>query len=446
MKFSELALYFQKLENTTSRNAMTEILAELFKKASTDEIDKICYLTQGRVCPLFIALEFGMAEKMMIKAISLAYGVPEKKILGDFEVLGDLGKVAEELIQSTGGLRSSDVRDIDHHVISTEPKGRVEKSSVSVKTLTSFARSLDFLPAGRQVARDDKNHRPLSVSDVFSVLEEIAHSSGSGSVERKTRLLSDLLRKVDSLSARYIVRIPLAKMRLGFSEMTVLDSLSWMVGKNKEARKEIERAYNVRPDLGFIAKTVKIGQIRQIGQIGPEIGTPILMARAERLSSGEEIIEKIGKCAIEPKLDGFRVQVHFGKIKRTHPDPLLQREGNNLSFLPLLKGEGEGEVRLFSRNLEDVTHMYPDLVEAVIKQVKAKEAIFEGEAIGWDEKKQKYLPFQETTQRRRKYHIAEMTKSVPLKLVVFDLLYVDGQNLIEKPFLERRKTLEEILL
>ncbi len=235
-------------------------------------------------------------------------------------------------------------------------------------------------------------------------------------------------------------------MRLGFSDMTVLDSLSWMVGGNKEARKEIEKAFNVRPDLGQLAKLIKIGQISQIRQIGPEIGTPILMARAERLSSGQEIIEKIGKCAIEPKLDGFRLQIHYGEVKSQ------KSKGKNESQkLKLFNDEtnetnkSNEKVRLFTRNLEDVTTMYPDIVQAVLDQIKAKEAIFEGEAIGWDEKNLRYLPFQETVQRKRKYEIERMSKEVPLKLVVFDLLYVDGENLIEKPFLERRKRLEQIL-
>jgi DNA ligase-1 len=206
-------------------------------------------------------------------------------------------------------------------------------------------------------------------------------------------------------------------MRLGFSDMTVLDALSWMATGSKDARKEIEKAFNVRPDLGFIAKTVKEKGLNGLKKVGPEVGVPIMMARAERLSSGEEIMKQIGRCAIEGKFDGFRVAVHFQKSK----------------------------IILFSRNMENTTAMFPDLVEAVKRQVKAEEAIFEGEAIGYNSQTGKFLPFQETVSRKRKYDIEKMAKEVPLKLICFDCLYLDGQNLIGQSFLERRKALEKII-
>jgi len=281
--------------------------------------------------------------------------------------------------------------------------------------------------------------QPLSVNEVFFVLEEVAKASGIGSVEKKTRLLAGLLQKVDSLSARYIVRIPLAKMRLGFSDMTVLDALSWMIGKNKEARKEIEKAYNVHPDLGFIGSLVKSKGIAGLAKIGPEVGVPILMARAERLSSGKEIINKIGKCAIEGKYDGFRIQVHWSRNLKDQPFDFARGKNSKLF------DDEEEHVRLFSRNLEDVTPMYPDIVEGVVREIKADEAIFEGEAIAYDPKTGRYLPFQETVQRKRKYDIEAMSKSVPLRLIVFDLLYLNGENLIGKSFAERRKRLEKVI-
>jgi len=264
MKFSKLASYFQKLESTSSRNLMTEILADLFGEAEPGEIDKICYLIQGRVAPLFVPLEFGIADKMMIKAIGQAYEVVGEEVEKDWKKKGDLGLVAEEFC----------------------------------------------LNVSKHLYKKD-----LEVKEVFDILEKVAKSSGEGSVEQKTNLLADLLKSVDPLSARYIVRIPLGKLRLGFSDMTILDSLSWMLGGGKEMRPAIEKAYNVRPDLGFIAKMIKDEGIKGIRGIGPKPGTPILMARAERLSSGKEIIEKIGRCAIEPKIDGFRLQVHLNKIK-----------------------------------------------------------------------------------------------------------------------------------
>lgn len=367
MKFRELAKYFEKLEKLSSRNAMTEILADLLAKAPIEEVDKICYLTQGRVGPLFEPIEFGMADRMMIKAIADGLGLQAREVEKTYKKEGDLGITAS--IMKVQNLR----------LINTT--------------------------------------RDLSVTEVFEILTKVAKASGSGSQDLKIKLLGSLIENADDLSVRYLVRIPLAKMRLGFSDMTVLDSLSWMVSGTKDSRKEIEKAFNVRPDLGFIVKTVKEEGLKGLHHVEPKVGTPIVMARAERLSSGEEIIEQIGKCAIEGKIDGFRVAVH--------------KDGD--------------KVRLFSRNMEETTVMFPDLVQGILKQIKAEKCIFEGEAIAYNPDTKEYLPFQETVQRKRKYDIEKTAENVPLRLICFDCLYLDGQNLIGQSFLERRKVLEKIL-
>jgi len=388
MKFIELAKYFQKLENITSRNEMVLILADLFRKSDKNEIDKICYLTQGRVAPLYEAIEFGMAEKMVIRAIAIGYEISIEKVTTLFKTLGDLGAVAEKL--------------------------RIMNKELRIKN--------------------------KEVCDVFEVLKNIAEAGGSGSVDVKTNLLASLLKELDSLSNRYIVRIPVAKMRLGFSDMTVLDSLSWMTGKSKEHRKEIERAFNVRPDLGFIAKTIKEEGIGGLLRVNPKVGTPILMARAERLSSGKEIIDKIGPSAIEPKIDGFRLQCHFLR-KGFRKTAIKNSAQSSFDFVP--DGNGIQKVRLFTRNLEDVTFMYPDITSGIEKQISGDEVIFEGEAIAYNLNNGEYLPFQETVQRKRKYDIEKMKKEVPLRLICFDILYKDGKNYLNEPYKIRREKLEK---
>lgn len=367
MLFKRLSEYFVQLDETTLRNKMTEILSSLFKEADAEEIGKLCYLLQGRVAPLYEAIEFGIADRMMMRAVASGLEVHEEDVLSEFKKKGDLGKVVENI--------------------------KNKKSKIK------------------------NTNKKLNILDVYEVLYKVAISGGEGSQDKKITLLGDLIRDIDSLSARYIVKITLAKLRLGFSDMTILDSLSWMIDSSKKHREEIERAYNVRPDLGFISETVKDKGIEGLSQVKPKVGTPILMARAERMGSGEDIILKIGECAVEPKYDGFRLQCHFNRK----------------------------EVKLFSRNLENVTHMYPDIFRAVVKQIKAKEAIFEGEAIGINLKTGAYLPFQETVQRKRKYDVEAKALEIPLKLIVFDLLFVDGENLISKPFAERRKRLEETI-
>ena len=147
------------------------------------------------------------------------------------------------------------------------------------------------------------------------------------------------------------------------------------------------------------------------------IFTPVLMARAERLSSGEEIVEKIGECAVEPKFDGFRLQAHF---------------------------DGK-EVKLFTRNLEDSTFMYPDVVEGIRDQIDAKSAILEGEAIAYSPETGEFSPFQLTTQRKRKYGIEEAAKEIPLKLICFELLSLNGENLLNESYAKRREKLAKII-
>ena len=364
MTFKELSIYLQKLENTASRNDMILILAELFQKVPVEDFDKVMYLLQGRVAPLYVPLEFGMADKMIIKALTVAYKIDEKEALDEFKRIGDIGELAESL----------------------NLKSRIK----------------------------DKNP---SISEIFSELEKITKTSGTGSVEQKTDTLARLLISADSLSARYISRIPVAKLRLGFSDMTVLDSLSWMVSRDKTLRPIIEKAFNIRPDLGYIGKLIKEKGVEGLNSTKPNVGTPILMARAERLSSGQEIVDKIGTCAIEPKFDGFRLQAHVKKK----------------------------EIKLFTRNLEEVTFMYPDIVAGLVAQINVDEVIMEGEAIAYNPETDEYLPFQLTAQRKRKYDIEEMAKKIPLKYMAFDLLYLDGENFIPKPYVERHKALGNLI-
>lgn len=400
MNFNIFSTYLQKLELTSSRNIMTEILAELFKKADIYEIEKICYLLQGRVVPLFEAVEFGMAEKMVIKAIAKGVGREGEEINNEFKKSGDLGKTTEE----------NKLKIIQEQ----ERTGKTAKNN---------------------------NFKPATIIEVYDILKEIAKSSGKGSTEIKINLLAKLVKQLDPLSSRYVVRIPISKMRLGFSEMTILDALSWMLSKDKSERKEIERAYNVRPDLGYLAKTIKIEGIKGLLNVRPVVGTPILMARAERLSSGEEIIEKIGRCGVEAKIDGFRLQIHYKKIGFVKKKTTSSKQ-QGFDFIP--NDTGIQKVRLFTRNLEEVTFMYPDIVAGIERQIVGEEVIFEGEAIAFNPNTGDYLPFQETVQRKRKYDIEKMTESVPLKLICFDVLYKDGEDILNKSYKERRKELEKM--
>lgn len=365
MKFQEFSTFIQAIEKTSSRVEITKLLAELFKKLKPDEFEKAAYLLEGQISPRFNIVNFGMAEKMVIRAVAHALQIDADKFTKEYKKVGDIGSVTETYKSHYPGLLKKD----------------------------------------------------LSVIEVFHKLDEIARSGGEGSQDKKIQLLAGLINDLDPLSSRYIVRIPLGVLRLGFSDMTILDALSWMITGDKSLRPSLQTAYHVRPDLGVIGKIVKEKGIKEVEKIQPAVFTPIIMMRAERLSSGEEIIKQIGECSIEPKFDGFRLQVHK-------------------------KGK---EVKLYTRGLEEATFMYPDVVAGVQKEVTEKEVILEGEAIGYDPQTNSFLPFQETVQRKRKYDIEEKAKEIPLKLFAFELLYANGKNYVDVTFTERRKKLEAIV-
>lgn len=374
MTFKRLSEFFQKLESTSSRNSMVEILAELFKETSASEIGMVTYLMQGRVAPLFEPVEFGMAEKMVLKALSLSYEETLEKVTEQYKKAGDLGIVTEELGKKAKG----------------------------------------------------KGQKELSVEEVFQKLYDITQSGGEGSVEKKIGILSDLLQNCDPISARFIARTPVDKLRLGFSDMTVLEGLSWMIDGTKKNKAVIEAAYNIRPDLGYVASQIKKEGILGLTHVKPKVGTPILVMRAERLTNTVDILEKAGpNAAVEPKLDGLRTQLHY----------LKKGIGTN----------GKEQVRLFSRGMENVTTMYPDLVEAALKELRGVEGvILDGESIGFDPKTGRFLAFAETVQRKRKYGIAEFSKNVPIQLVTFDCLFLNGESLLEKPYATRRGVVEKM--
>jgi DNA ligase 1 len=355
MRFSDFAKYLQQLENTPSRNEMTLILANMFKQASPADAKMIAYLSQGMLGPAYNNPDTGVADKQLIKAIKR---LSEQDVEKLFKEIGDLGLVVEKIC--------------------------------------------------------DAKESNLTIEEVFEKLIEVSHASGGGSQEKKLQLIGDLISAADSTSAKYIVRILLHKMRIGFSGMTILDSLSWMLVESKKLKPLIESVYNVRADLGEVAKLVKENPDVTRLSVEPIIGVPILMAKGERATTAGQIWERNGECAVEYKLDGLRIQAH---IK-------------------------DGTVKLFSRGLEEVSNMYPDVVEGLRAQITSN-AIVEGEMIAVD-KNGHFLPFQETVQRKRKYDIFEMMKKVPLKIYLFDVLAVDGKPLIQEPNQRRWDVLTKI--
>ena len=257
----------------------------------------------------------------------------------------------------------------------------------------------------------------LTVTKVYDNFYKIATISGQGSQDTKIKLLAELLVNSVETEPKTIIRFVTGRLRLGTADATILDALSVMKTGTKEIRQTLERAYNLTSDLGLVAELLYKQDLQGIENIKPTKCNPIRPALAERLPDATAIIEKLGECVVEAKYDGFRLQCHKNGEK----------------------------VEIYSRKQEPMTHMFPDLVQAIKQQVKAKQIIFEGEAIAFDEDTQSYLPFQTTITRKRKHDVTAKAKEIPLILFAFELLYADGTDYTQKPFHERRKTLEKII-
>ena len=379
MEFSVLVSTLEKLEKTSSRTQLTLILVELFKKAEPKVIDKVVYFVQGILWPEWHGLpELGLAEKGIIKAIALATHSSESEVEKLYKRMGDLGKVAEFL--------------------------KRQKQSKGVIGLTAFMQT--------------KKISKLTIEGVYNTLTRIAQAQGEGSRDLKIKLLTGLVMDAEPNEAKYIVRFVEGRLRLGVGDATIMDALALTYTGTTGTRPIIERAYNIRADLGLVAKILATEGIESLKTLKPQVGIPIRPMLAERASDPREILQKAGGKAIaEFKYDGERAQIHKSK----------------------------DNIWIFSRRLENITSQYPDVAELARKHIKADEAIVEGEIIAVDPETGELKPFQELMHRKRKHDIHEAMKEYPVYVRLFDCLYVDGEDLTTKPLVIRREWLKKII-
>jgi len=266
--YSRIVETYQKIDATTKRLEITKLLVDLLKETPSEIIDKVVYLTQGKLYPDYLGIEIGIAEKLAIKALAIVTGVKESKIADEYRRRGDLGDAAEALLAG--------------------------KTQVGLE-----------------------NER-LTVEEVYAVLDRIAKSSGPGSVESKIRQLTSLISKSSPIEAKYATRTALGRLRLGVADMTLLDALAHALADGKESKALLEQAYNRSSDLGFVAKALATGGINAIKSFKVTVGRPIRPMLAERLSDPNEILEKMnGRAAAEYKYDGLRIQAHLTDRKVT---------------------------------------------------------------------------------------------------------------------------------
>ena len=389
MMYKAFCEYLERLNKTTKRLEITAILASMIKALDTNEVENALFLSLGYLKPPYSQLKFNMADKMVARSLELCYNMKKPEVETMYSDIGDLGDVVEILSSKTAQTH----------------RGRSEQT----------------------------------INGVHKSLCTMALDEGSGSQDRKVAQLAALLKTLDPVSAKYTVRIVLNTTRLGFTEQTVVDALSNGISGNKSSSRIIEEVYNIHPNVGYIAKMLKEKGLAGLKDITIETEVPVLSQRAQRLSDPEEILEKVGgEGWAEYKLDGTRVQLHLDRDKNILTNKVNQ---DNL-FSP---NDSVVMVKTFTRNLEENTYQFPDIVEAALKQIKAASVILDGEAIGYDPKTGKYIPFQDMMQRKRKHNVGDYAKQIPLKYIVFDILYLNGQSLTGLDLKSRHKKLEEVI-
>jgi len=393
MKYSELAAIYESLEKTSKRLEKTYILSQFLKNIKENDIDKIILLIQGRLFPLWNETKIGVSDRLVIKAISVATGTSAEKVEDEWKKIGDLGMVAEKLVQKK-----------------------------SQATLFS---------------------KELTAEKVFDNLRKLPAQEGAGSVDQKVKMIAELLSSAKPLEARYVVRTVLEDLRVGVGTGSIRDALVWAFFEDKvkinyndeektitpDNREEYKRlveavqhAFDLKADYGEVAKMIIKNGEKSLGELVLEPGTPINVMLYQKAKDLADAFETVGKpCALEFKYDGFRMQIHK-------------------------KAGKEGEIKIFTRRLDEVTKQFPEVVEFIKDFVSGKEFILDSEAVGYEPKTGKYLPFQAISQRiKRKYDIEKMSKEFPVEVNVFDIISFEGKSLLKEPFISRRKLLEKII-
>lgn len=284
------------------------------------------------------------------------------------------------------------------------PEGDRRVLEVSWVTLSKM------LDKGRQMTLQ---RSPLTITHLYSQLEEVAALSGKGSRSKKEAILLSLLSQASEPEAEYITRILLGELRVGLAEGLILEATADAANVGIDL---VRRAYTLTGDLGDTAKRAITEHEEGLKKIDLRLFEPVKPMLADTAPDLETALRTHhGRTAFEYKLDGARVQIH----------------------------KQNGHIEIFSRRLAKITLSLPELVELARNKVKANEAILEGEVVAVD-KAGRPMPFQELMRRfRRIADVQEAVKRVPVRLYLFDLLYLEGRPMLELPQNQRRQTLEE---
>ncbi len=378
MNYKQLCEVYSELESTSKRLEMRDIIAELLRKVHGDELRYTIYITVGRLGPRYDSLVLGIRERLALKILSSINGVPIEVLQNKFNEIGDIGDLVTQ-IDKQGSQGSLD------NFFDESPPDSVE----------------------------------LTVSQIWESLVDLSQTEGSGSESDKISILRKILTKLTTEEQKYYLRLLVGKLRFGVQESTFIDATAELV-KDKIDKQFIERIFHITSDIGSTIQLVlDASDMDSLTPfLKPKIGTPIQVMTAQRGSSGEEIMGRMGGISVvEQKFDGYRVQIH----------------------------KSDNNVTIWSRNQEKYNDQFPDVIQHLIENYPNLSFIIEGELVAYDYESGQILNFQILTNRRRKHNIDEAIKEIKVHVFLFDLIYINGTSYIDEPLSVRRQTLEKYI-
>jgi DNA ligase-1 len=364
--FKSLAELLEKIEATKKRLEIIDLAADFLRRLEAEEVEPAVSMILGRAFPKWSQKTLDVSWATLSGILQRITGVDWNVFREAFSSTGDVGAAAKAVFEKTN----------------------VKKQALLLE-------------------------KTLTITEVRRLLWSIAGTAGSGSREKKERLIAALLSQASPVEAKYLVKNFVGEMRTGLyeglMEQTVAKAFNVPLAT-------VQKASMTMGDIGEVAAIAKTEGKERLSQIGFQIFRPVKLMLAQVADDVDEALkEHGGKTALEYKYDGARVQIH--------------KQG--------------GEVRVFSRRLTDVTQSLPETVETVKSSIKADEAILEGEVIAVDDVGAP-IPFQHLMRRFKRVHkVEDMAEKIPVKLYLFDILYLNGESLISRPYLQRRRILAE---
>jgi len=364
--FKSLAELLEKIESTKKRLQIIDLTADLLRKLEPEEIEPAISMILGRPFPKYSPKTLDVSWTTLSAILQRTASVDWNAFREAFSSTGDIGSATKTVFEKT----------------------KMKKQALLVE-------------------------KAFTITEVRSMLEAIAETTGSGSREKKERLVTALLSQASPVEAKYLLKILIGEMRTGLHEGLMEQAVARAF---EIPLPTVQKTSMALGDIGEVAATAKTEGKEALSQVRFRVFRPVELMLAQMAQDVDNALsEHAGKTAFEYKYDGARVQIH----------------------------KQSGEVRVFSRRLTDVTHSLPEIVETVKKNVNADEAILEGEVIAVDNAGYP-IPFQHLMRRFKRVHqIQRMTEKIPVRLYLFDIFYLNGKSLISLPYQQRRQILAE---